>query len=92
MTATRTWFRGFEGVRRHAVDYFDAVVCVERELLVRRGDAYVDSQSAEDMKMRRGSSDVAGRGLAHIEIEPSTRTCNYWKRCATAICRPGVPF
>ena len=44
----------FEGVR-HASDYFDVLRHARAKLLVRRGDAYVDSQSAEDMKMRRGS-------------------------------------
>ena len=40
----------YEGVR-HASDYFDVLYACAK-LLVRRGDAYVDSQSAEDMKMR----------------------------------------
>ena len=43
----------YDGVR-HASDYFDVLYACAK-LLVRRGDAYVDSQSAEEMKLRRGS-------------------------------------
>jgi glutaminyl-tRNA synthetase len=55
----------FEGVR-HASDYFDALYACAK-LLVRRGDAYVDSQSAEDMKLRRGSLTSPGEDSPYRE-------------------------
>ena len=46
-------FRSWQGETRFASDYFERMVdCAER--LIRQGDAYVDSQSVEDLRAGRG--------------------------------------
>jgi len=49
----------WDGDVRHASDYFELIYACAK-LLIRRGDAYVDSQTAEEMRDRRGTLTAPG--------------------------------
>jgi len=51
---------GWAGAVRYASDYFDALY-ESAVYLIKQGDAYVDSQSAEDMRLSRGTLTEPGR-------------------------------
>ena len=54
------------GEVRHASDYFDVIWAVAK-VLVSRGDAYVDSQSPEEMRAKRGTLTSPGVDSPHRE-------------------------
>jgi len=54
------WNKGGQEHLYYASDYYDKLYAFA-ELLIERGKAYVDSQSAEEMRMRRGSLTEPGQ-------------------------------